>query len=116
MPNARYGYVLATDEDGRVVWSSISDNNILPSQSGNAGLFLSTTGSGLYWAAGGASINVSPVSNDQAYYPMLASNSGILTQTHIKPSFYPFSFNPSQNRLSVENSTINTLRCPYMGS
>lgn len=111
MPNARYGYVLATDEDGRVVWSSINDHNILPSQSGKAGLFLSTTGSGIYWAnpSSGDDIVISTVSNDQNYYPVFASGSGVLTQAHIKSSFYPLSFNPSQNRLSVENSTINTL-------
>ena len=111
MPNARYGYVLATDEAGRVVWSSINDNNILPSQSGNIGLFLSTNGSGVYWAdtSAGNDIIISAVSNNQTYYPVFASGSGVLTQAHIKSSFYPLSFNPSQNRLSVENSTINTL-------
>lgn len=50
MPNARYGYVLTINEDGRVVWSSINNNNILPSQAGLSGYVLSTNGSAIQWA------------------------------------------------------------------
>lgn len=50
MPNARYGYVLTINEDGRVVWSSVNNNGILPSQVGKSGQFLSTDGSTIQWA------------------------------------------------------------------
>lgn len=67
MPNARYGYVLTINEDGRVVWSSINNNNILPSQVGLSGYVLSTNGSTIQWAqqvaGSGSSTSLSALSD-----------------------------------------------------
>lgn len=76
MPNPRYGYVIATNEDGRVVWSSINNNNILPSQVGKSGQVLTTNGSSVLWgppSSGGSSslstlidVNLSSPASGQA--------------------------------------------------
>lgn len=58
MPNPRYGYVIATNEDGRVVWSSINNNNILPSQVGKSGQVLNTDGSRVSWSSNLPYLNI----------------------------------------------------------
>lgn len=107
MPNARYGYVLTNDENGHVIWSSINDNNILPSQSGNRGKFLSTTGSGINWASGTILIKDDSTTNS-TFYPLLVPATGEITTANIRQNPYSFSFNPSTNTLSAQNVVVNT--------
>lgn len=108
MPNPRYGYVIATDEDGRVVWSSINDHNILPSQSGKAGLFLSTTGSGVYWDSGNAKVTVQNSTVNSTFYPTFVSATGQTDTLNITQAPYGLSFNPNSNTLSAQNVVLNT--------
>jgi hypothetical protein len=109
MTNPRYGYVLTTDDEGRVIWSSINENNILPSQSGKADYVLSTTGSGIYWRLPSASISIANTTANQTFYPVLSSGDGSTTGVYVRSSPYAFSFNPNQNRLYTENATVNTI-------
>lgn len=107
MPNARYGYVLTNDENGHVIWSSINDNNILPSQSGNRGKFLSTSGSGIHWASGTILIKNDSTTNS-TFYPLFVSATGETTTANIRQNPYSFSFNPSTNTLSAQNVVLDT--------
>ena len=112
MPNARYGYVLTINEDGRVVWSSINNNNILPSQVGLSGHVLSTNGSVSNWinstpSSGTATaLNTTAVSNNATFYPVLSSGTGGNFAASVDTGF---TYNPSTDMLTASGITANRI-------
>jgi len=74
--------------------------NLLPSQTGNSGKFLTTDGTNTSWSTAGSGLTISTdtTTNASRYLTFTATTSGVITSENVSTSLY---FNPSSGSLTA---------------
>jgi len=75
-------------------------NNLLPTQTGNSGKFLTTDGTNTSWSTAGSGLTISTdtTTNASRYLTFTATTSGVITSENVSTSLY---FNPSSGSLTA---------------
>jgi len=75
-------------------------NNLLPTQTGNSGKYLTTDGTNASWAtsAGGLTISTDTTTNASRYLTFTATTSGVISSENVSTALY---FNPSSGSLTA---------------